>query len=65
MLKAGWIAIKMANGETLEAPMEVWLIAMLQQFTDKEQGEIKDKVANIVEQARTGVVLPVAGGLAS
>ena len=65
MLKSGWIAIKMDNGELLEAPMEVWLIAMLQQFSDKEQGEIKDKVANIVKQARSGIVLPVAGGLAS
>ena len=54
------IAITLSNGLSVQAPLEVWILAILQGMGDITP--VCDRVATIVNQQR-GIILPNGQGL--
>ena len=51
------IELKLDNGDTLSAPLGMWLAAILATLPPEEQTSVKEKVGQMVKQ-QNGVLIP-------
>lgn len=52
------ITLNLDNGEEIQAPIGMWLAALLSSMPNDQQTRIKETVAHMVEQAQNPIVRP-------
>ena len=57
--KPGMMIVEAPNGQFLQAPLEVWIAALLAQLTDAQQSLLCDRVARmtLAHNARAGQII--------
>lgn len=57
MAQPGWLEAKLENGETLAAPNGMWIVALLEAMPLEQRNKVLEKVASLMQQTQSGVVL--------